>query len=257
MNLFKTCFLALLVPVFLAAQAIGATITWDTSAYQVNASDPTQISTAGTLLTAVAFSSSAGYGGLGPQLVNTVTFNSNTITTSPAAVSANASIGFEAGGIVGGSSSPNAYLNLFEGTVYLNSINSATHAIVLSGLTSGQTYQLQFWSGYWSANYQVRLSDTAPTFSGGLWNSTNQSQTLISAASNSTQTPQYTFGTFTASGTTQNIFWYGELPGINQYAVLGAFQVRAVPEPTTVALLSLGVLGLIVRRRFRRPTLAA
>jgi len=46
--------------------------------------------------------------------------------------------------------------------------------------------------------------------------------------------------------TSQNLYIYGD-----SYGMLGAFQLRAVPEPTTVALLAVGVLALVVRHRIR------
>src|SRR6187431_688618 len=95
----KTFLCAALAPLLSTTHAIGAVITWDANAYQVVATDQTSVSTAGTLLTAVAFSSGPGYGSYGPQTINGVTFDCLPLFLhTDAPLSANASFGFDAGG---------------------------------------------------------------------------------------------------------------------------------------------------------------
>lgn len=57
---------------------------------------------------------------------------------------------------------------------------------------------------------------------------------------------QFAIGTFTASGTTQDLTALAN--GFGQ-AHINAFQVRAVPEPSSAALLGLAGFALILRRR--------
>src|SRR4051812_6928153 len=56
MNLLGLC--AAFTPLFLASPAMSAVIAWDAAPTNVNFADVTQVSTAGTLLTAVKFNSS-------------------------------------------------------------------------------------------------------------------------------------------------------------------------------------------------------
>ena len=60
--------------------------------------------------------------------------------------------------------------------------------------------------------------------------------------------PAYVIGTFTADGTTQT-FDLRPVDGSWTEAHLNAYQIRAVPEPSSAALFGLGGLALILRRR--------
>ena len=56
-------------------------------------------------------------------------------------------------------------------------------------------------------------------------------------------------GTFTSDGAGTLTFGIDGLPGGGERTVLNGFQLEAVPEPSTTALLGLGGLALILRRR--------
>jgi hypothetical protein len=57
---------------------------------------------------------------------------------------------------------------------------------------------------------------------------------------------QFAIGTFTANGTTQDLSAVAN--GFGQ-AHINALQVRAVPEPSSAVLISLGGIALILHRR--------
>jgi PEP-CTERM motif len=257
MNLTKAVLCAALAPLLFTAHAMGAVIIWDPSGVQtVNSSDVTSISTTGTLLTAVAFSASSGEGNVGTsQTLNGVTFTCNAIPAGSGqtnfAVSANASMGWENGGSIGTRSPSTAYASLLSTGLYIQDVNSPSNPIHLTGLTIGDTYQLQAWSTYWNADYTIRFSSSAPSGA----HATGESGTLNTAIIGTSDNAQFVIGTFTADATTQNFYQFGDLSG---YSIFGAFQVRdlgAVPEPTTISLLSLGGLALIMRRKFRQREL--
>ena len=98
----------------------------------------------------------------------------------------------------------------------------------LHGLTSGNDYLLQLWVA------DVRFGST-------------QTQTFTSGGNTTDpifiKTGQYVIGTFTADATTQEVTMNGN--------IMNGMQLRhiPVPEPSTTALLGLGGLALILRRR--------
>jgi hypothetical protein len=129
-----------------------------------------------------------------------------------------------------------------------------TITAALGGLTIGQQYQLQWWtsnaadirspgsyalvSTQASATNQVTLDNNVTDAVGGLG--------------------QFVIGTFTADSTTQNV----SFEGVGGDPLINAFQVRAVPEPSSVpeidptgicSVLALvtGTLGLLERRRLK------
>jgi hypothetical protein len=101
-------------------------------------------------------------------------------------------------------------------------------------LLNGQDYQLQLW--YVDSNTTGRIM----TYGDG-----EASPSTVSLLSTN---GQYAIGTFTASGTTQDLTLVAS--GFGQ-AHLSAMQLRAIPEPGTYALIG-GLLSLgyvMVRRR--------
>ena len=113
--------------------------------------------------------------------------------------------------------------------------------INLLGLTSGQVYQVQIWSGSWNNNYRLA------TFGSSTNNSNNVTLAYGDAgatlAATGASSGQYVIGQFTASGSTENIYDSSLSPS--------AIAVLAVPEPSTYALFGLGALVLVIAYRRR------
>ncbi len=111
----------------------------------------------------------------------------------------------------------------------------------LSGLTAGQQYQVQLWV----CDYRNFPNDRTETIS-GVDAGNSPSAALKFLDSDLSNTPgaahgQYILGQFTADSTGYQVF---AITG-NEEALLNAIQVRTVPEPSTLALLSAGLLGLL------------
>jgi len=93
----------------------------------------------------------------------------------------------------------------------------------------GQEYEIQIWYVDDRASQDARVM----TFGDGLGNNVNLND-------------QFAIGTFTANGTTQDLSAVAN--GFGQ-AHINALQVRAVPEPSSAVLISLGGIALILHRR--------
>lgn len=133
------------------------------------------------------------------------------------------------------------YNTLLDRGAYSTSA-SGRMTFTLSGLTTGQSYSVQFWTGFWNAQYPTSFTDGIST-----------SGYLADGVGNIL--PQYVIGTFTASGTSEVIYADGSNSSI---ALLDAMQLRTfaapapVPEPASTALLSVGLAGLMFARK-RKP----
>jgi hypothetical protein len=109
--------------------------------------------------------------------------------------------------------------------------------IVIGGLTSGLSYEVQLWTPYWAP------PDYPTTFSDGT-NSVDMGNTY--------SVPTFVIGTFTADDTSQTLY-YTDTPVAPPYAgLISAIQVRAIPEPASLGMLAVGGLGLLGRRRSKR-----
>src|SRR5476651_213541 len=130
----KMCLLGVLVPLLLATHASGALIIWNTPT-NVNIDDPTQVLTNGTFFAAGSVFSE--FWTSAPNTVNGVVFGN--------LESSHFSIPYSGGTFAFpvGPSGQTPYGNVIGGELDVNNTTSATTPCVLSGLTSGVTYQFQ------------------------------------------------------------------------------------------------------------------
>jgi hypothetical protein len=209
-------------------------IVWG-SAQNMSGDTDVVVPVSGTLVDAATFYSSA-------VTVNTVKFNPLTASSgSYTDASGDISVTTPSGGAgpyTGAftSSSPSStnYSNL---TSVLGFTVGNTGTVTLSGLVSGQTYQVEAWSFYTGQSVPGSTTFTGTT-----------PVNLVGA------TGQYALGTFTATGTTET-FGYG-VNNTDNHAIINAISVfdtsggSAVPEPSTYALIFAGLGGLyFVSRR--------
>lgn len=121
------------------------------------------------------------------------------------------------------------------------SSTGSTLTLTLLGLTNGTPYLFQLWSNDSDLAY------------GGVNSTTASATNAVTLDENTTNAVggmgQWVSGTFTASGPSQAITLSGPRPVIN------AFQVRAIPEPSTFVLVIAGLAGLgfvNLRKKSRR-----
>jgi len=217
--------------VICAASSQAATITWGSAtAVSTGSGNSSDVSITGTPHHAInGEPSSAPFG---DQIVNGVTFVSTQGAGGPGAYDA------WSGGNSGDTTYDNllsrAHFNLGGPTVNLSLGDGS--AVGGSALVDGQDYQIQIWFVEDRTTGSPSLNSRVMTFgdtSGGGGNTVNLND-------------QYVIGTFTAVGTTQDL--YAAANGFGQ-AHISALQIREVPEPTSTALLGLGGLALVLRRR--------
>ena len=226
--------------------AQAAVITWQTPTVILGDSD---VSTTGTLNRAYNLTTSPYdpvYGtppASNPTVVNGVSFEGwvvgyydkpdTTRTTVPSI--ANTS----------GNGSPSApFSNLSSG--YQALLDTSCYAtgnitFTLQNLTSGQDYLFQGWVNDSRGSYYSRTE----YLSGG---GANSDTFHIESSSTAGSLGYYVIGTFLADSTNQAI----TVQGVNlNIAQLNAFQLRAIPEPATWALLAFSLTSVMVLRRRR------
>ena len=230
----------------------SATVIWGTP---TGITSDLDVSTTGTGVYAYAFPVSNT-----TSTVNGVLFNyagpTSSVATPLSIGGGDATLSTSAGFIAKGDFSPNftptapytnltsAYQAVISGGDYAD-IGAGAYSpmtLTLNNLSVAQQYQFQFW---------VNDSRT------GAFNTRTETITAGNAVTlqyNTTQTGsglgQWAIGTFTADATTQNFVIAG-LAGDVPVAQINAFQLRAVPEPSTWVMATAGLTVLIVMNRRR------
>lgn len=234
--------LAAAAALVLTATTQAAIVTWSAPTNIVGDSD---VITTGTLVAARNFS----------QTQVTTTVNGVFFDIFPVPNGANAIVGItgvanfgifdleSSDTAYGSASAPYSSLSAPYQTLLSSGAGSssgATLTLTLLSLNNGTPYLFQWWSNDAGMNY------------GGVNSTTSTATNAVTLDENTTNAlgglGQWVSGTFTATGTTQAITFSGPRPEIN------AFQLRAVPEPGTLALATLGglAIGTLVIRRRRR-----
>jgi hypothetical protein len=246
MNTTHSHLLAGLFAAAFAGTVQAATITWGSSVNILN--DPTQISTNGTVHATAIGSRTGGAGVTGASVtVNGVQFFDN-LTIDAAFVSHNDVIGGRTG-------LPNTagddYYDLLEAGDRDSS--SIDVPITFTGLTIGTPYEIQFWASD-NAN---PVGDSAVVLNNGNGSSPNPATaghaTVLYEATDGGP-GQFVIGTFTADATSQELLvrrWTNltTTPTASNQNLIQAWQIRAIPEPSTALLGALGALALLRRRR--------
>jgi hypothetical protein len=118
------------------------------------------------------------------------------------------------------------------------------------GLTVGQTYQLSF--------YQASMEQTGYPggFTGdwqvGFGNQVQSSQQMVNASASYTDWTEQTMD-FTATSVNQALMFMASANnGYPPFLLLDGVSLTAVPEPASIALVGVGVIGLLVLRRRRQ-----
>jgi hypothetical protein len=125
----------------------------------------------------------------------------------------------------------------------------------ISGLTQGQQYLVSF---YWGAAQQFGPSFVGPTtdsWTVSLGSESHTTNTINLPSKGFSGWTQQTF-TFTATGATETLSFLangGPSGSVPPFALLDGVTMTAVPEPSTLSLFALGLLGVIgLRRRSQR-----
>jgi hypothetical protein len=180
--------------------------------------------------------------------VDTATTGSVTFSESPGVLSSYSNLGTVTGSYAGLSSAYKLLLD-YGGSATLVSTISGT----LGGLTNGQQYQIQ----WWASNAALTPGEFGMTMDATVADAATSPVTLDTNTTNTVGgLGQYVVGTFTAIGTTQVFTLDGDPTGsdFNKSPLINAFQVRAVPEPSTYAMALAGLAcgGYSMFRRRKR-----
>lgn len=227
---------------FSSASLQAATIAWGTATTVAGASD---VSTSGTVKQALSFGTSTA-----TITVNTVAFTGVSTAQLGGAGTGEGPVVFGSGegaisfteppgnSITGdevflGNTGDTGYNTLMQGAAFTNVGTQMT--LRLQGLVNTQQYEIQFWS---VDGRSIDIPERTTTYTTGA-NSVGLIQGIRPGVNG-----QWVTGTFTADGTTQNI----DVTSVGS-ALINAYQLRAIPEPSSVALLGLSGLAVILRRR--------
>ena len=247
MKIVKLCFLSAAVAAMaVASVAQAATISWGTPTQIAGASD---ISTNGTLVQALNFV------GTTAQTVNGVTFDPATVGLAPVP---------QSWGDVDLSSKPGthtaflsqlgstattgdtSYNDLLESAMFESSDHGGD-TLTVNNLAAGVDYEIQFWSNDSRAAITALVGRQTVLEDVTSGNAVNVDQNAGLGTLG-----YYVLGTVTGDGTPLQIHLDDDSsldpPEVNSW-LLNAMQIREVPEPTTLALGLVSMMGLLATRR--------
>ncbi|MFK7909712.1 MAG: PEP-CTERM sorting domain-containing protein [Akkermansiaceae bacterium] len=217
-----TCIAALVAGTALAPAAV---ITWGTAtAVDATATGGSQVSTSGTVVEAF----NAGGGTTGTTTVNGVVFTNTGTDILSGDFNGPGGTATDDAWTAGGADAN--YDTLLSTNEYGGGGDFFTINVGGGSLAATQQYELQVWfvdDRTGTDSRVMRFSDATV----GNFSDLND---------------QFVIGTFTADGTSQTLGLDAQDFG---NAHISAYQLRAVPEPSSAALLGLGGLALIMRRR--------
>jgi len=231
----NTTYAAIALSLGIVAASNAAIVTYSSQIF----SNATDVSTNGTLIRAVNLGSSDGFQGAATAdvTINGVTFTASTAGANNGLFADAGNIYFDAasfsGAITGVSTTDaNALLDSIEfGPGTGNSLAT------LTGLIIGQVYEIQMFN---ARNDGVTVDYGYAATVGGA------EVYSLTGVTRAPTAPSLVTGTFTATATSQEI--HVAIAGSTNLEV-SAYQLRTIPEPSSAALLGLGGLALILRRR--------
>ncbi len=246
MKIVKLCFLSAAVAAMtVASVAQAATITWGTPA---QISGPSDVSTNGTLFQALNFV------GVTAETVNGVVFDSAIVTGG-----LNPTIP-QTWGNVHLSSKPGTHVqfvdqlgtattgdtdydNLLQPAMFEGQPAHGGDVLTVNNLAAGVTYEIQFWSND---------SRGIPVIAGRETTAEDlTSGTVLTIAQNAgaiNTLGSHWIGTVVGDGTPLEIHMDTPVANASSW-LLNAMQIREVPEPTSLALGLVSMMGLLVTRR--------
>ena len=122
------------------------------------------------------------------------------------------------------------------------SYNNTTISQTIGGLTAGDTYKVGFW---WAGAQQYAYTGVTNDYWTVGFGSETQTTPTVSNTSGGFTGWMYQTMTFTASSTSDVLSFFATgAPGIPPFLLLDGVTLNAVPEPSTVSLMVVGVLAL-------------
>ena len=240
MKIVKLCFLSAAVAVMAVTSAAqAATISWGAPTQIANTSD---VNVGGTLVQALNFV------GTSPQTVNGVTFDAAPVnifgtvqTWGDVSLSSKPGTWTQFVSQIGSTATTGdtAYDDLLEPAMFEGQPAHGGDVLTISNLAAGVVYDIQFWSND-SRNIAV-IAGRVTTMEDVT------SSTVVTVPQNAglATLGSHITGRVTGDGTPLEI----HLDTVASSWLLNSMQIREVPEPTTLALGLVSMMGLMATRR--------